>query len=141
MKLQIKLLSRRHFLKISGMFITVATVGAVYLKFGMSRKKLAPEIFNRLWALFLLIGREWGLLTEEDVINRREIFEGFINARILHSPSYFEIYENYERNSDFRRIIVREFAELHLISGGFRKFGYKNYFGHPGGPLTSHPYR
>ncbi len=49
--------------------------------------------------------------------------------------------EPHTRLAHFRRYVVQEFAEFHLIHGGFRVFGYQNFPGYMGGPLTTHPYR
>ena len=91
-----------------------------------------------------------------EIESRKIEFDRFIQAKTSQPPSYLGEYENAvevlgqsfpfsisleTKIGHFRKYVIREFAELHLIVGGFKHFGYRNYFGHPGGPLTGHPYR
>ena len=118
---------------------------------------------ERLWSLFIAIGHRWSML-EGDGLPLRGAFNSFVNAKCEEEPSYSSEYlaavrwlESQTgpdaallalresscgaRLAHIKHFVVKEFADLHLISGGFRHFGYRNYAGFMGGPLLNRPYR
>ncbi len=118
--------------------------------------KLSLSTTKVLKKLYLDIGREWALMEPSEENTRIYVLEDFLAAKTEQAPSYLGEYENAvhllreslpfsmdleSKVGHVRHYVVREFAELHLVSGGFRRFGFKNYFGHPGGSLTEKPYR
>jgi hypothetical protein len=116
-------LGRRAFLGI--LSVAVISIGYPALRFAVLSRRGREDI---LWRLFLSIGREWKLMAEDEIESRKAVFDAYIAARL-------------DQGAGPARNLVREFAQLHLISGGFRRFGYHGYFGRPDGPLLARPYR
>jgi hypothetical protein len=125
---------------------------------------------DSLWALFTAMNAEWHFLPETDQSRLRGSFDQYVGAKSEASPSYAAEYEsavelmNHHTDSGaglasllrekidlaapiktqkarFHQFVVREFAILYMMNGGFLRFGIQRYPGHIGGALANHPYR
>ena len=119
---------------------------------------------TKLWNYYKFIGSYWNM--SNHLNTNKESFTRILDLKTSLRPSYFyeymsaiQIFEKYKSPTgrlDFEKILLHntddflnkfvtlEFINLTLTSGGFKRFGYKNYAGYAGGRFDNPmklPYR
>ncbi len=127
--------------------------------------KLQSNEIDILWRLYKYIGHYWDT-SHYTNISKYIKFSEIINLKTSIKPSYLFEYRSAisqlsytttkDKAYDFESFLLKntdeyskkfvslEFFNLNISSGGFKRFGYKNYFGFQGGRfdnLKNLPYR
>lgn len=152
-------LTRRQFLVKS--IASLVIIFTPKLSWAIPVSSASSDRINVLWKVFLAISAQWQLFSLSETQEMQSSWEAWVRERDQNSELYCDAYkavvaftdggkdELIKRMigtdetvpADIRKKVTLEFARFLLSRGGASGFGYANYRGYYGGPVTSDSFR
>ena len=152
-------LTRRQFLAKS--IVSLAVICIPKPSWADPTSSASSERINILWKVFLAISAQWQLLSVPETQEMQPSWDAWVRDRDQNSEQYCNAYKAVVTftdggkddlikrmigpdeivQEDIRKKVTLEFARLLLARGGASGFGYINYRGFYGGPVTSDSFR
>lgn len=152
-------LTRRQFLATSIASLVIIFTSKQSLAVPIS--SASSDRINVLWKVFLAISAQWQLLSLSATQEVQSSWDAWVRERDQNSKLYCDTYKavvtfteggkdelikrmigsDQTVPTDIRMKVTLEFARFLLSKGGALSFGYVNYRGFYGGPVTSDSFR